>query len=180
MRLSGEPQHSLQVGQSLGPSQVMCPGDALLPQYTWSLNPLAQPSDAMQLIVAPSLAEQLTLPGTSIVPRQNPPGPEQPPGTQSDALLQSMPRAGSTHAPSQQDPRAWPGRQHNVPFGVFPLQTHWPPEHTSESPQPKEHAPQLVRSDWMFTHAPLHIWFGALQAQSIPEQVWFVGQACVT
>jgi len=141
-----EPQHSLFAGQSLGPSHVMFPGDTLSPQYTWLLNPLVHPSDTLQVIVAPSFAEQLTSPDTSIVPRQNPPGAEQPPGTQSAAVLQSLPSAGNTHEPCQQLPRTWPGREHRAPFGVFPPHVQMPAEQTSWSPQPIAHPPQYFGS----------------------------------
>ncbi len=97
-------------------------------------------------------------------------------------MLQAKPNAGRTQFPDQQDPLTCPGRLHNVPFGVFAVQTHWPPEHVIEAlaEQPAKHDPQLFGSDWMFTQAPLHSWLGALQAQSVPEQDWFAGQAWVT
>jgi hypothetical protein len=45
----------------------------------------------------------------------------------------------------------------SAPFGVFALQTHWPPEHPMELvAQFMPHVPQLLTSDWRFTHVPLH------------------------
>jgi len=94
------------------------------------------------------VAEQLTCPPTLTVPRQKPPGPVHPPGTQSAAVLQPEKNAGRTHAPPQQTPRTCPGRMQSLPFGVFVMQTHWPAEHPIPLfAQLEPQFPQLLASD---------------------------------
>ena len=118
-----------------------------------------QPCEEGQVTLGPNLSPQLTCPATSIDPRQKPPGAEQPPGTQSLALLQPVPSAGSTHDPPQHVPRTCPARKHICkPFGVFAVQLHSPAEHPIElfAQVLFPHVPQLFGSVCRSTHLPLH------------------------
>jgi hypothetical protein len=60
-----------------------------------------------------------------------------------------------------------------VPFGVFAVQTHSPPEHAMlRAEQLTPHEPQLLASDWTFAHAPLQEVSPVLQVHvPAPEQL---------